>query len=212
VWIAGALACDFWLDRTWSAGLDPALTRSRAITRSPDLFSVVGFLDFPISAILAIMAILAIFHVSVVGFPITRSRAITGSPDLPSQFHYVQRTILPIVLPTHNHVALVSPVFVLLEVPALKFKFNPHALPYPGRYLAHGNAIREARLQPMHHKPQLPRHHAKHKHHTQLIRWLVRQFPPGQRRTIDWTVPQNPAFAEPLFPAMVSFLGRWPCH
>jgi hypothetical protein len=96
--------------------------------------------------------------VSVVGFPVSRfsnfgdfgNHGTSGnfpsclrgrffeSPDFLPQLHHVQRTVLPIMLPAHNHVALVAPVPVLAEIPALKFKFNPHALPQPGRHLPHG--------------------------------------------------------------------------
>jgi hypothetical protein len=45
-----------------------------------------------------------------------------------SQLNHLQRTLLPVMLPAHNRVTAVNPVFVQQEIPALKFKLKFHPL------------------------------------------------------------------------------------
>src|SRR5208283_4566931 len=52
----------------------------------------------------------------------------------------------PIVPPTHNCIATTCKVAVVAEIPALKFKFDAHALPPAGSDLPHSLTVRESLL------------------------------------------------------------------
>ena len=56
------------------------------------------------------------------------------------------RTVIPIVTPAHNYVAPAYGMAVIAEIPALKFKFDLHALPSFGSDLTHGFAVGESLL------------------------------------------------------------------
>src|SRR5258708_2700581 len=62
------------------------------------------------------------------------------------QFHYVQRTVRPVVGPADDYVAVFHAMQVFQEVAALVFEFDAHALPAVWFDLAHGFTVGELGL------------------------------------------------------------------
>src|SRR5260370_7039834 len=66
---------------------------------------------------------------------------------------------------------------VVAEIPALKFKFDVHALPSLGSYLPHGLAVGKPRLNPLDHVAEFFGEHPKEKHDALLVHWLGPRAP-----------------------------------
>src|SRR5258708_23944619 len=116
--------------------------------------------------------------------------------NLPQLNHLqILRAFGPVVDPAHDHVAAVGAVLVPEEVEAFEFKFNADALPSALLHLAHGFAVGELHLHPLHLYSKFAGKHAENVNHCGFIGRLIVQAGYGQPRSIQWTIMQDLASA-----------------
>ena len=75
--------------------------------------------------------------------------------------------------PADNHVASAAAVIVLQKIAAGIFKFNADTLPPARPHFAHGLAIGEGLLHPLHLEPEPGRHHTEDIDDAELVDRLV---------------------------------------
>src|SRR5713101_5534430 len=91
--------------------------------------------------------------------------------DYAGQLHDldVLGTLVPIVAPTDDDVATACRMAVVAEIPALKFKFDVHALPTFRSDLAHGFAVGKSLLSRFDRVAHIFRQHSKQQHNTLFV-------------------------------------------
>src|SRR5438876_10801029 len=84
-------------------------------------------------------------------------------------------SLVPIVPPTDNDIATPCRMAVVAEIPALKFKFDVHALPTFRTNLALGLAVGEPSLDSFDQVAEFFGKHSKQEYHALLVDRLVAQ-------------------------------------
>ena len=96
--------------------------------------------------------------------------------------------IFPVVTPTDDHIAAVEGMAVLAIIPALKLKFDVHALPAFGSDLALGLAIGESGLDGFDHVAQFLGDHAEEENDAVFVDWLVAQAAEVDGLSVDGAI------------------------